>query len=412
MDKNQFPNTSYFYNCTNQKFPQLNNINPNFFILFNQSNIINFRNYNFNPLYPIDNIKNIQQIANMTNQKIIGEKQTYYNYNCTIEYPLSFQGIHQIIQKAQNNQFIPNYISSIPTSTSEGIDLNKMNESERENVKINESNCPFEINISKQEEKTNSNIGDTIVLKDNDKNNITNNNSETSKEGKKRRKKKNAYEELLKDSLLEHLGEHKTVPKIQKENLILDSKIKLLKNKRKKSNKNKNKKNKKIKEKTENSKKKENKIIIKKNNNILDDLDKSKEKKDLNQKLTKNVYHGDKYIKTNSVDDFMKYNFDFAIDEQYKSKKLITNYNLQHIDLSQINVMYENFNCQNYDKIQQQWSREKFSGNNKELKKALNMIADTFPGRKTYINEEQLTNILKDNNYNIDEFIMKQKLIN
>ena len=109
----------------------------------------------------------------------------------------------------------------------------------------------------------------------------------------------------------------------------------------------------------------------------------------------------------------MKYNFDFSIEEQYKTKKLITDYEHQHIDLLKINEnFYDNCNYsnQNLDNIETKWSRKKFNGDNKELKKAINMIRDTFQGRKIDTNEEKCLNILKNNDYNIDEFLNSRKI--
>ena len=103
--------------------------------------------------------------------------------------------------------------------------------------------------------------------------------------------------------------------------------------------------------------------------------------------------------------DFMRYNFDFSIEEQYKTKKLITDYDQQHADFTKIkNNIYENYNYNDLklENIEQKWSRKKFNGDNKELKKTINMINDTFSGRKSYTNEEKCLTILKDNDYNID----------
>ena len=152
-------------------------------------------------------------------------------------------------------------------------------------------------------------------------------------------------------------------------------------------------------------KKKQHKITIKNNNKILADL--KKNKTESKPKSTKVIFHGENYKNTNSTIDFMKYNFDFSIEEQYKTKKLITDYNLQHIDMIKIDNFYENYNSnnQNLDEIEPKWLRDKFNGDNKELKNALNIIKDSFPGRKTDVDEEKCLDILKDNDYNIEEFL-------
>ena len=139
------------------------------------------------------------------------------------------------------------------------------------------------------------------------------------------------------------------------------------------------------------------------------DLDKYKnDSNEINPKLTKVIFHGENYEKTKSTIDFMKYNFDFRLEEQYKTKKLITDYDQQHIDLTRINQkLYENYNSnsQNLNEIEQKWSRKKFVGDNKDLKKVISIIKDSFPGRKLDVNEEKCLNILKNNDYNIEEFL-------
>ena len=102
----------------------------------------------------------------------------------------------------------------------------------------------------------------------------------------------------------------------------------------------------------------------------------------------------------------MKYNFDFITDEQYKTKKLITDYSQQHIDVKTLNGntnIYDNYNYseQHLDEIKNKWSRAKFLGDNKELKKAINIIRDSFNERKIYTNEEKYLDILKKNNYSL-----------
>ena len=260
-------------------------------------------------------------------------------------------------------------------------------------------------------------------------------------EKKKGKKKKNNYAELLHDTILEHIGEPKKKVTSSIENNPLEIESKSKKNKTEIKNKNKNKtvnkdkniptennhieldektnenteskdkdKNKKSKIKCQRSqKKKEHKITIKNNKDILADLNKDKnDNNEIDPKLTKVIFHGENYENTKSTIDFMKYNFDFRIEEQYKTKKLITDYDQQHIDLTRINQkLYENYNSnsQNLKEIEQKWSRKKFVGDNKELKKVIGIIKDSFPGRKIDVNEEKCLNILKNNDYNIQEFL-------
>ena len=160
------------------------------------------------------------------------------------------------------------------------------------------------------------------------------------------------------------------------------------------------------------SKKKKYNLSIKNNNKILVSLKKDKSNEtELNPKPTKVIFHGENYKSTTSSIDFMKYNFDFTIEEQYKTKKLITDYNSQHIDMIKMDTFYDiySLNNKNLDEIEPKWLREKFSGDNKELKKALNIIKNTFPGREIDTDEERCLNILKDNNYNISNFLNRYK---
>ena len=248
---------------------------------------------------------------------------------------------------------------------------------------------------------------------------------------KKRKKRKEKFSELLKDSFLEQICKsNKTNKNLEKDISDINTKSKInTKNIKNKININSSSKKhnilntnelssykekleeKPIKEKNKNvklksqHKKKQHKITIKNNNKILADL--KKNKTESKPKSTKVIFHGENYKNTNSTIDFMKYNFDFSIEEQYKTKKLITDYNLQHIDMIKIDNFYENYNSnnQNLDEIEPKWLRDKFNGDNKELKNALNIIKDSFPGRKTDVDEEKCLDILKDNDYNIEEFL-------
>lgn len=265
-------------------------------------------------------------------------------------------------------------------------------------------------------------------------------------EKKKGKRKKKISEELLKDTFLEHIGESKKkiISTIEEESSNLKKKPNNNKSNTKIKNNNRNiernfpKDNKQInleeknidenseskdkdkikKSKSRNlryQKKRQHKITIKNNNNILADLQKADndEKSVTNPKLTKINFHGENYENTTSPSDFMKYNFDFQIEEQYKTKKLINDYDEQHIDLLKIkDNYYDNFNYNelNLDRIEQKWSRNKFEGDNKELKKVINIIRDSFPGRKVDTNEEKCLNILKNHSYNIEDFLKSKKL--
>ena len=264
-------------------------------------------------------------------------------------------------------------------------------------------------------------------------------NKEEKKQKQKRRKKmKEKFSELLQDTILKNIGKStktiKTTVNDIRENIVkssinktninninnLSSKyqnnsiINLLSSLKENSEKSQKLKEKKIKIKTQ-TKKKQYNLTIKNNNKIFGTAEKNQSNEiELNPKLTKVIFHGENYKNTTSSIDFMKYNFDFIIEEQYKTKKLITNYNEQHIDMLKIEPFYNNYNQnnQNLDEIKLKWSRDKFIGNNKELKNALNIIKDTFPGSKVDVDEENCLKILKNNDYNINNFLKFQKVEN
>ena len=239
---------------------------------------------------------------------------------------------------------------------------------------------------------------------------INENKKEEIKE-KKIKKKRTNYKELLYDPILEHIG-REDKPNTNKNNefeemsSISENSKKNEKNK-KVSSTNTNKNKQKSRTKTgKHSRKKQHKITLKNNKDILADLEENKNNQ-YNTKYTKVIFHGQNYQETKNVNEFMKYNFDFITDEQYKTKKLITDYSQQHIDVKTLNGntnIYDNYNYseQHLDEIKNKWSRAKFLGDNKELKKAINIIRDSFNERKIYTNEEKYLDILKKNNYSLN----------
>ena len=241
---------------------------------------------------------------------------------------------------------------------------------------------------------------------------INENKKEEIKE-KKIKKKRTNYKELLYDPILEHIGrEDKPNPNKNNEfeemSSISENSRKNEKNEKNKkvSSTNTNKNKQKSRTKTgKHSRKKQHKITLKNNKDILADLEENKNNQ-YNTKYTKVIFHGQNYQETKNVNEFMKYNFDFITDEQYKTKKLITDYSQQHIDVKTLNGntnIYDNYNYseQHLDEIKNKWSRAKFLGDNKELKKAINIIRDSFNERKIYTNEEKYLDILKKNNYSL-----------
>ena len=428
------------------------------------------RELNFYQIYStpiLQNIQNISQQMNTNNDK--NNIPLLYNlyYNNLIHpinafqlfYPYINQGITQLNYGPNSDAPTPSDTSFLNKKRSDTLSFekekpnltlkpeDKMIQNKEapkvENIINNLDNNETKV-ISKEENiiKVNKKAEKENIKKDDNSKDIntqttTNLPKEKEKkeeEKKKGKRKKRISEELLKDTFLEHIGKS-----MIKSTVAFEEDLSNIKTKSKKPNTKKNKiskarsnqnessleektidensetrekdKNKKLKSKNaRNQKKKQHKITIKNNNNLLADLIKGEnnEKSASNHKLTKVNFHGENYENTISPIDFMKYNFDFQIEEQYKTKKLITDYEEQHIDMAKMSEnFYENYNYngQNLDQIEQKWSRKKFNGDNRELKKVISIIRDSFPGRKVDTNEEKCLNILKKNDYNIEGFL-------
>ena len=280
-------------------------------------------------------------------------------------------------------------------SFGEDLDKNMINEENNNKENFEKNKDKNELSFSIAKEKINENKKEEI-------------------KEKKIKKKRTNYKELLYDPILEHIGrEEKPNPNKNNEfeemSSISENSRKNEKNEKNKkvSSTNTNKNKQKSRTKTgKHSRKKQHKITLKNNKDILADLEENKNNQ-YNTKYTKVIFHGQNYQETKNVNEFMKYNFDFITDEQYKTKKLITDYSQQHIDVKTLNGntnIYDNYNYseQHLDEIKNKWSRAKFLGDNKELKKAINIIRDSFNERKIYTNEEKYLDILKKNNYSLN----------
>ena len=411
----------------------------------------NINNY---PIYPIVHLPHISQSLLMIKNKDKNEIPMHYNINNkfplnilpfnglffpNLIYYMNFSSIisgSQIqdtffLNKKRNNTSFENKNNKIKSNMKiEEIiqikDFPKEIEDDKTINKIDFKILPIKENIAtnfkEKEEKK--------VFKENNENFIfgkvekieEQENKKEIKEGIKRKKtKRKKYEELLHDTFLEHIGEKKIVPKIKNylQSIIIPKT--LINKTRKKAQKqidrltqislNKNKKLR-IKRICYPKKIKLN-LKVKDNTNLLDKLEinKSKENTEISLKLTKVLFHGENYINTKSSIDFMKYNFNFIIEEQYSSKRIITDYEKQHINLIDINEnFYNNYNNQNLDNIEEKWSRKKFSGDNQDLEKVINLIRNIYKERKNDINEENCLNVLKNNNYSIDNLLNKKNI--
>ena len=405
-----------FYNIGLSNLLQLsllnsaNNLPQNHNLLPNINSINDFQNQNQNILH--NNFLLNKKTFNQNHQEIEGENPNQIQ-------KVEKEENNDLIQNEEENNFSPIKSDLKVESNSEqkSIENNEEENIIKEN-KISEEK--LENIFEEKDEKSEKNEISTTPLEDKE----VEDKKETKEKTKKKKKRRNNYKELLYDTILEHIGKEE---KNENDNSIqLEEEISSLDNennkkkeeniKNKKTQNSNNQKNK-PKAKTRNgkhSRKKQHRITLKNNKDILADLEENKNNEQNNSKWTKVIFHGKNYAKTENVVDFMKYNFDFTIDEQYKSKKLITDCSLQHVDIKNINGntnIYGNYNYseQHLDEIKNKWSREKFLGDDDELKNAIDTIRDGFNERKIYTNEEKYLDIIKNNNYNVDGYNNSKK---
>ena len=391
----------FFFNFGLNNIFQLGMINSNQNLSQNQ-----------NLLQNISNINDYQNLNNFSNNSLLNKKTSNLDHQ-QIE---NENESPNKIKKIDNNESIKNYpieeTNNISPLKLVNSDLKVDENSEEKNLEnIEEKDINKEgNNISEEnnDEKSEKNEITTTIL-ENKEDEVKSENRETSKKKKKRR---NNYKELLYDTILEHIGKdkkNKNDKNIQLEEEISSNNEDNKKKEEKQKNKNTSNSNtQRNKPKTrakggKHSRKKQHIKTLKNNKDILADLEENKNNERDDSKYTKVIFHGKDYKNTQNPIDFMKYNFDFIIDEQYKT----TDYSQQHANIDNImgnTNIYENFNYseQHLDEIKVKWSREKFLGDNKELKNAINKIKDSFNERKIYTNEEKYLDIIKNNNYNVD----------
>ena len=406
---------------------------------FPQSQYIDIFNNTQNalPLYYALGLNNLLQLSLLNyNQTLPQNPQIIPNIPNRYNYPNMYQNNfllnkkttnpeHKIIENDNSNKIKKISVSNTNSNEEENNENSLEKPEDKEtfaiksdlNVETNSEIKSFGEDLDKNMIKEENNNKENFE-KNKDKNELSfsiakekiNENKKEEIKEKKIKKKRTNYKELLYDPILEHIGrEEKSNPNKNNEfeemSSISENSKKNEKNK-KVSSTNTNKNKQKSRTKTgKHSRKKQHKITLKNNKDILADLEENKNNQ-YNTKYTKVIFHGQNYQETKNVNEFMKYNFDFITDEQYKTKKLITDYSQQHIDVKTLNGntnIYDNYNYseQHLDEIKNKWSRAKFLGDNKELKKAINIIRDSFNERKIYTNEEKYLDILKTNNYSL-----------
>ena len=225
-----------------------------------------------------------------------------------------------------------------------------------------------------------------------------NKNAHYSKKGIKTKR----YKELLQDTILENLDR----PKKKFSIIINNSKFEKASNNQKNKSINKRKKTKVLKGLNNNS-------ILKKSNSVIDKVNKSNKlqnkvykfnfDKNKNSKnnygkyqSTECIFHGDKYEKTKSPKDFMKYNYNYI--EEIKPKNTTEKKAKKAVDLQKmINLNnYENNNY-NLSDIKPIWLRSKFKGDDSELRKCTNFIKQKYKEGRIEEDEEKCLEKLTGN---------------
>ena len=219
---------------------------------------------------------------------------------------------------------------------------------------------------------------------------------EENKNKVKRKRNKYKYKELLQDILLEHLDKEKKDISIVIDNSSFEPpKSSSSKNKRTLKN---NKKILNFKKSNSTKNKKEKNIQIKNQRCKSNSKNKKKEKTHIVKfQATEVIFHGDKYEKTKSAIDFMKYNYNFI--EEIKQPKII-DAKKQAADIDLPRIIYKNNfenNKYNLSDIKPIWLRSKFKGNNTELESKIKLIKEENRDGRNIINEEKCLEKLFEN---------------
>ena len=211
----------------------------------------------------------------------------------------------------------------------------------------------------------------------------------------KRKRNKYKYKELLQDILLEHLDNEKKEISIVIDNSSFEPPKSSSNNKRSQKN------NKKILnfKKSNSIKNEKGKNIKSKSQRCKTNLKKQKNEKSYISKFqpTEVIFHGDKYERTKSAIDFMKYNYNFI--EEIKQPK-IGDAKKQAADIDLPRIIYKNNyenNKYNLSDIKPIWLRSKFNGNNTELESKIKLIKEENKDGRNVINEEKCLEKLFEN---------------
>ena len=231
--------------------------------------------------------------------------------------------------------------------------------------------------------------------KSKDNNEVETDSKEEKKNKVTRKRNKYKYKELLQDILLEHLDHEKKEISIVIDNSSFEPPKSSSKNKRSQKN---NKKILNFKKSNSTKNKNDRNTQIKSQRYKSNSKNKKKDKTHtVKFQATEVIFHGDKYEKTKSAIDFMKYNYNFI--EEIKQPK-IGDAKKQAADIDLPRIIYKNNyenNKYNLSDIKPIWLRSKFKGSNKDLESKIKLIKEENKDGRNIINEEKCLEKLLEN---------------
>lgn len=128
------------------------------------------------------------------------------------------------------------------------------------------------------------------------------------------------------------------------------------------------------------------------------------------------VFHGEDYKETKSMEEFMKYNFNFIKEEQYEDDRVITSAEVQHVDKKKMTLDFLKAHREkeyyNFNKV---WDPKMLEGEGGEaLKEGLKQLEKSWPRNCIKYNDEIGLDIIKKNNYHLEKvkkFILNGSLL-
>ena len=374
-----YQNSLYDVNFTNEMAIKQHNPNINIPLIFNYNPYISlnygqmnatFNNYNSNLYefpFQIQSMNcNEFPFLNIKRNRDPSEKENFPEKNTHYYFAKNEQN-----QKEENADRLINNDMTTSFNSSENIEIGELDKFLSENKKIKAENENLDsIDKKNEPEDQKKIIGTKIGIKN-----------------------KKMCKELLKDSLLEHIGETKPellAPSFENGQLsiVIDNYSGCNK---------------------QNSCSKKSKAKEKSNNTKIDKKNPNLKKKNMNNQTSTVIYHDKDYQNTKNVEDFMKYNFNYHVPKNY-AKKWIPYYKNRQVNLKKLNQIFPAIHNENLENIKPKWLRSKFDGNDVQLNKVINKIQEKNKANRLILDEEKSLSLLKENEYNIEE-LSNQKYI-